>query len=154
MSEGNPNVRDTLPRWPDIKVKLEVTSGSVTAIEVTEDMLLEYEDNPPGNPPGTEDIIIRPFAYFKTEGKETQKSSGFLRVLYTPTAWDASIKAGKGEGGEVKKDDKPRIFYREYRNGWVGDWVEIEETKPFPEGIYRGLEVNLPNLPDPAIGGC
>ncbi len=145
MYDEKKNERVEVPRWPEIKVVLEVPSGLIVDTHLTGDMLAEFEKYPPAPPTGIP--YIRPFGYFKIEGEYNEENPPILKVLYTQTAWDASIAAGGG-------GQKPRIFIRKYNGEWVGDWKEIKKTTPITEGIYIGLLVEIPNLPDPAIGGC
>ena len=145
--------REELPRWRDIQVDLEVPSGYSVLSEVTDEMYSSFEAKQPKIPDTLpEHAVIRPFSYFKLDGEYDESNPPILTITYTHTAWNASKEVGGG--GEI-----PRVFYRKYDDSWGDRWEEISpdyitETQPKPGELDRTLTIRLPDIPDPAIGGC
>jgi len=154
MEGSNENKEYFLACWTGINVIIKIPSqygGLYPDTDLTEEMLRNFENNPP------ETEGITPFSYFKIKDEDGKPITNFednplvLEVRYTPRAWAASSKAGGGQ---------PRIYFRSYEDGrWAPDWVEIpvdpaNVKQPGTGNPFGTLTAYLPELPDPAIGGC
>ncbi|MGB2964393.1 MAG: hypothetical protein WBB69_10460 [Anaerolineales bacterium] len=149
-----------LPDWSGISVEVHIPEqdGRYTIhleIDLSPQAIKNFKEFDP------ETKGITPLTYFKVRDETGKPKTTFapplkLHVRYSARAWFKSASSRLGKGAR-----RPRVYslQKDEEDNWVGDWVEFKIEKhnikpPADEYSYGHLYIDVPELPDPKIGGC